>query len=333
MSEKVLDTINYQLNHKNYEKALDLCLNLIEIKKAGQNHEEKCFTTIQCCIKSLQDQHDYPSIFNWIRKCLQLIPVQYEKICKNVANVLNIPFDQIINSIEIILREKLSKAWRFHFKELSVQISIIALGIKRAFLWDLGPIPTLSDSILIEIVNQINIQCKSNLISMKLADDFLIVNFKCLPLNSNDHIFVDVSKNLSYPKILPQNTKIIIEMTQNLNQQFQSHLNSNHTEKLLEIDLTSMECVPALIGLVIGYPVIYFYDETSNHENCLQNIDLAVHQIKLREFIAMSFSIPMELYENEIEVKNLIQNWKIMFTVATEFKFEDFNKTLDVVIL
>uniref|UniRef100_A0A336MEN8 CSON000013 protein n=1 Tax=Culicoides sonorensis TaxID=179676 RepID=A0A336MEN8_CULSO len=306
MSEKVLDTINYHLNHKNYEKSLDLCLNLIGIEKAGQNHEEKCFTTIQCCIKSLQDQHDYSSIFNWIRKCLQLIPVQYEKICKNVSNVL---------------------------KELSVQISIIALGLKRAFLWDLGPIPTLSDSILLEIVNQINIQCKSNLILMKLADDFLIVNFKCLHLNSNDHILIDVSKNLTHPKILPQNTKKIIEMTQFLNQQFQSHLNSNHTEKLMEIDLTSMECVPTLIGLVIGYPVIYFYDESSNHENCLQNVDLAVHQIKLREFIVMSFSIPMELNENEVEVKNLIQNWKKMFTVATEIKFGGFNKTLDILAI
>lgn len=231
---------------------------------------------------------------------------------------------EIVDKIESILREKLDpKHWQRHYKHLSVQISVLLFNIKRSFLWDIGPVQRLTN--LIEIVKEINKEFDCELFVVIMNTDKFIVNQRLLPINPNLYVFIDVSKDLSTPRIMESD--VVTEFVKNLNEKL------NKRQESIEIDPEPGVCVPCMTGLLIGYPVIYFYDKNSNGENCLQNVELNVQQVRYRDFVLTSFSIPKELLEGSPFIQSTILEWKNQMKLMPELEFESFDKNLDVVIL
>lgn len=243
--------------------------------------------------------------------------------------------------IEEILREILPKQhWSKYFKELSIQIAVVAAGLKRAFLWDIGPVQLLTDEVLLEIVKAINVQfCyRNDLCLVTLGDEKFILNQKLTPLEVEEHVFIDVSKQWKFPQIAKIHEHFIRKM-EILVEELEDQFEFGYIEAIkgfLEdrIRLANMEeddCIPAAFGILIGYPVVYCFGPSSKEENCLQGEPLIVHQMKLFDVLVMSFSVP-ERYQSHPEVKKVIEKWKERACVP-EVTCESFERTLDVVVL
>lgn len=243
----------------------------------------------------------------------------------------------MIDGVEAILREKLPrKHWQKHFKQLSVQISVVALGAKRGFLWDVGPVQTLTNEITMEAIKEINKRLKGSLHLVTMNDEIFILNQKLVPINVTEHIFIDVSRGLKSPRLIESSealNTVPSDLVQKLNRQFESNNIYSDPGLSIEIKVRTEDCVPCISGLLIGYPVIYFYDETSKGENCLQDVCLNVQQIELKDLALISFSVPSELLEENYLIKNVIQHWKSVMLLVPELKLKCFNKNLNVVIL
>lgn len=201
-----------------------------------------------------------------------------------------------IRILKLIKIKKSFKKWSKFFKEIAYQIHFVNLGVKRGFLWDFGV--TIDFNLFnLFILELIEIGLTSNSLKVvTLLDEIFLINYK---MESPEFVFVDVTKN-SKPKIIEENN------SENIWYKNFIHENSGSISKLIPPENS---CIPSLIGILIGFPVIYWYNNKISDENCLGNVILNVYQARFEECTVMSFSIPESLITNNLQVKNLIDKW------------------------
>lgn len=200
-----------------------------------------------------------------------------------------------IRIFKLIKSKKSFKKWSKSFKEISYQIHFVNLGIKRGFLWDFG-VTIDSNLFNLFILELVELEIISNSLKVvTLLDEVFLINYK---MESPDFVFVDVTKNTE-PKIFEENSELI--WYKNC-----IHEDSGPISKLIPPENS---CIPTLIGILIGFPVIYWYDNKVSDENCLGNVVLNVYQARFEECLIMSFSIPEFLVFNSSTVKNFIEKW------------------------
>lgn len=195
---------------------------------------------------------------------------------------------------KLIKSKKCFKKWSKSFKEISYQIHFVNLGVKRGFLWDFG-VTIDSNLFNLFILELIEIGLISNSLKVvTLLDEVFLINYK---MESPQFVFVNVTKNTE-PKIIEENNSENIW--------YKNFIHENSISKLIP---PVNFCIPSLIGILIGFPVIYWYDNNISDENCLGNVALNVYQAHFEESLVMSFSIPEFLITNNLQVKNLIEKW------------------------
>lgn len=201
-----------------------------------------------------------------------------------------------IRILKLIKIKKSFKKWSKFFKEIAYQIHFVNLGVKTGFLWDFGV--TIDFNLFnLFILELIEIGLTSNSLKVvTLLDEIFLINYK---MESPEFVFVDVTKN-SKPKIIEENN------SENIWYMNFIHENSGSISKLIPPENS---CIPSLIGILIGFPVIYWYNNKISDENCLGNVILNVYQARFEECTVMSFSIPESLITNNLQVKNLIDKW------------------------
>lgn len=200
-----------------------------------------------------------------------------------------------IRIFKLIKSKKSFKKWSKSFKEISYQIHFVNLGIKRGFLWDFG-VTIDSNLFNLFILELVEFGIISNSLKVvTLLDEVFLINYK---MESPNFVFVNVTKNTK-PKIFEENSEII--WYKNF-----IHEDSRSISKLIPPENS---CIPTLIGILIGFPVIYWYDNKVSDENCLGNVVLNVYQARFEECLTMSFSIPEFLVFNSSTVKNFIEKW------------------------
>lgn len=182
------------------------------------------------------------------------------------------------------------KKWKKYFKSLSFNVLAVLMSIKRSYIWDIGP-KIERETEIIEFVNKVNEVLKENLQVLFLNMDISISNSKNTPLPP---IFIDISNEI--PKII--------------NEQHQKEIFKKQNGKLqnlenLKLNLVGV-CVPSMIGFLIGYPIIYWF----NYDKFfLDGIELKVYKIFLFNNLVMSFSFP-RIFENDNVVIKVISEWE-----------------------
>lgn len=200
-----------------------------------------------------------------------------------------------IRIFKLIKSKKSFKKWSKSFKEISYQIHFVNLGIKRGFLWDFG-VTIDSNLFNLFILELVEYEIISNSLKVvTLLDEVFLINYK---MESPDFVFVDVTKNTE-PKIFEENSEII----------WYKNFIHEDSGTISELVPPENSCIPTLIGILIGFPVIYWYDNKVSDENCLGNVVLNVYQARFEESLIMSFSIPEFLVFNSSTVKNFIEKW------------------------
>ena len=198
-------------------------------------------------------------------------------------------------------RLKISRKW----KELALNLSFICREIKPGLLWDFGNIDTLGLLELRIILPDIFV--------LKIAGDYFISSRKCFKKHyqnpeSNFPTVIDISNNLPEPGIAAAETE------QKVHKDFRHLLSQIYAseEDVIDINIGDGINVTTMFGLLLGYPVVYYYD-TNIEGNCLSNRDLTVYKIGSNNFWPISFSVPTNLL-SQTNIFDWLDNLRTSFS-------------------
>lgn len=210
--------------------------------------------------------------------------------------------NRAINVLKVVLP---NKSWRRYYYKLSVQLYFVNSDIKPGFIWDMGPAISINDLITLIIkLKKCNILNKY--ISPLCIDrDYCIINiFSLSKMTNNYFMFTDVTETLVMPKIIINRNSILKTFINMHLEQIADSLNIYHMNRLENI------CIPTVMGILAGYPIVYWYNNSISSNNCLSLQPLTVYRVMLKilneDYEIFSFSVPSAL-KNKLE--NHILSW------------------------
>lgn len=222
-----------------------------------------------------------------------------------------------------IVRSRFRKHWR----AIACQLHAVSdsQNIKRGFLFDCGAanIESLSDLVATLRTNNL-IGEEISIVIVK--DDIFILNIQKF-YHENKHDVIDISGSLEKPIIIEDLT-CITEMFRDIDKQLKSFAKNNS----LKLEIKTDWCVPTIFGYLINYPVLY-YLRPGEDDNCLSSIDLKVHQVISDNQTLISFSIPTEIYEENLNMQRNIETWLRSFQKSDEHFIKTFTANNPTVIL
>lgn len=208
---------------------------------------------------------------------------------------------------------------------LAVQLLAVLKGIKFGFLWDIGPRPPIEQ--VQAVVNCLNLCFPETKLGVLAFTDEICVSrlASYVAVTADDYALIDVSKSKKSPTVIDNNKIIISHVVEQLTNVIDA-AKGNEIIHLKSGDI----CVPTLMGLLIGYPTLYYTDAESNGENCLSGSHLKVYQITFLDSVVSSFSVPETLLSC---TRDVVNRWKLKMSTVQGVHLSEFDKTLDVVVL
>ncbi|XP_041813064.1 UPF0739 protein C1orf74 homolog [Chelmon rostratus] len=206
--------------------------------------------------------------------------------------------------------------------DLAAQVSAVDLGLKPALLYD-------SNSASAEQVQQYLSSLQSSqlvsksLLTLDLNGNALVINPVAVRSNveqlfhDRNVAVIDVCHSLEKPKItdplrgeLRSMTHDVLLLLRGLEQMKEAEKPHYVGEKAEDWNLCTV------FGLLLGYPVTYWFDQTESFENCLAMTPLmvttasATWQADSEGHICRlySFSVPADLLQ---EAQSTLENWRL----------------------
>lgn len=219
---------------------------------------------------------------------------------------------------------------------LAQQLHSIERGLKTGFIWDFACFSAAQANDLLTKLKEAKL-VNNSLLAFQIGEDFGF--FDCSRIDEikfDNFAFVDISNHLICPVVLEkssQNSKIIQQTLNSIRAQIQHSI----PNKILKLDFDStVHCIPTVFGLLIGYPVVYWYDVAQSDQNCLSGVPLTVFQVGWRPRFGASFTTPAVSFSVPCCVLEIVQPsldlWK-QKAADSEFHLTSFSKTLDTVVL
>lgn len=220
--------------------------------------------------------------------------------------------------MEDIIRFKEGKLYiknKKHVEHIKNQICVVDNEncLKSSFLYDVGKID-------VDNLKQIITKLKgaqlisNNLRIVKLLEDVFILNIvKTLKSDYKSMYLIDVSGFLKKPELIDEDDerkKKFITMIENVLNQLKKYEKSS--EEIIELVISKEWSVPSLFGFLINYPILY-YQSNDSDTNCLSCIDLKVFQVLLANDVILSFSIPLEIYNQYNDIQTHISTYIAQF--------------------
>ncbi|XP_071768796.2 UPF0739 protein C1orf74 homolog [Centroberyx gerrardi] len=206
--------------------------------------------------------------------------------------------------------------------DLAAQVLAVDLGLKPALLYDVN-------SASAEQVQQYLISLQSaqlvskSLLTLGISGNALIVNPAVVSANleqllhGSDVAVIDVCHSLEKPNITDPLSGDLRSMTQDLLFILRGFVQLSEVEKPLYVGEKSEEWnLCTLFGILLGYPVTYWFDQNKSFENCLAMTPLMVTKASAtwqadtegHRYCLYSFSIPAILHE---ETRSPLENWSL----------------------
>lgn len=206
----------------------------------------------------------------------------------------------------VMSQEVITAIARKHLKlrkslgELVLQISLVDRGIRMGFIC--GPQqPQFVD--LQQFVHHLHLEkvisdsCKI----VAFHSEICIVNVAKIldALNTNLPIFINVSGNLKHPVIMDNSSEKMQQFFHIFREKI-SQIAEDHMEFPSNVSLS------AVLGLLGGYPVVYWCDSDTN---CLSLVPLRQFRASLDGEDVLSFTVPEILTKNP-EIRENLGLWK-----------------------
>lgn len=226
--------------------------------------------------------------------------------------------------------------WKKYYPKIMFHILSVFYNLKPSFLWDFGPVIN-SHQLLVfvkDIKSSLNII--GNFLIISVGDNIFLSNpYYCLNELYYQKFFVEIG-NSAFKIITPSESENLSMMIQLL----KSKLRNLEECAILEFPVSEDICTPALFGLLLNYPVIYYYC----HDYKFFPTNLKVFSVSCQflfdkmsdEFQVFSFSVPQNLIDNGID--NHVFNWFQRIQPTDEKMFFNLNvkssfKSVDALIL
>ncbi|KAM4740557.1 UPF0739 protein C1orf74 homolog [Anableps anableps] len=223
--------------------------------------------------------------------------------------------------------------------DLAAQVLTVDLGLKPALLYD-------SNAACAEQLQQYLSSLRSlqliseSLLTLDLNGNSLIVNADTLRFNLEKMLhdagpaIINVSVSLEKPTIADAQRgqlKGVMADLLVLLEEFQRH---DEADKPLYVGEKSEDWnLCTMFGLLLGYPVTYWFDQARSFENCLSMTPLVVVAASAswqtdgitHRFCLYSFSVPAALQE---ETQSELENWR--FRLQERFEQQSIMKDLSI---
>lgn len=206
--------------------------------------------------------------------------------------------------------------------DLAAQVCAVSLGLKPSLLYDMNSANAEQLREYLSSLQSLQLVSKSLLV-MSLSGNCFVVNPGSLKTNiqrvlhDSSVIMVDVGHSLESPAITDLQKCKLMSVGQKLQILLEEFQQLKEAEKPLYVEEESEDWnLCSVFGLLLGYPVIYWFDQTMGFENCMSMTPLIVitasaafqtnatsHRCSL-----YSFSLPAALLE---ETQSTLQNWKL----------------------
>ena len=232
-------------------------------------------------------------------------------------------------------------------KNLALNVYLVLVGLKPAYLLDQNPFGSKDDietklTLLDRLVHDISIKftSKSLLCAISIREeDIIIINteFVLSNLDDNNTLLVDISSDLKEPRVLTDQAAMTF-----INQMVSStimQLKSKTQTCSFQLQTEATWNISTLFGILLNYPVVYYYSDFSDCTNCLGHVDLCSHKLLLQlddqtdPKLIYSFTYPVKLREmcadkTEMWTQKLMQQFP-----SFRFTLETTTVNLDVVLL
>lgn len=161
----------------------------------------------------------------------------------------------------------------------AVQLHYVSAGHKPAYLWDSGPLCGRPEPIgaLVAALRTAGL-IAADMRVVRLHDDVLVVNRRTLQrLDLEAVCFVDVSAAAGVPRPVGEGTRAeLVRECEAVRRQICGG------DALMECVVRTSACVPTVFGVLVGYPICYWYaaaSPASDENNCLAGERLSVFQL------------------------------------------------------
>lgn len=222
--------------------------------------------------------------------------------------------------------------------DLFTQILAVDLGLKPAFLYDINCSSSEQVHLFLSSLQSSHLVSKS-LFTLDLNDNTLIVNqenalFHLNEILSGDSLgIVDVSYLLKEPVLSDPSQEDFVNMVQKL-QLIIKRFDQNANSKPLYVgELCENWNLCMIFGLLLGYPVTYWFDQNISYETCLSMTTLMVTtaaatwemEASSHTSCLYSFSVPADLCS---KTQPFLKNWNNR--LKERFKKQQLFRNLDI---
>lgn len=185
--------------------------------------------------------------------------------------------------------------------QLTLQIHAIDKGWRSGYLWDVPEkLPEIKDlrEIIKVLLNNRVIRREIEVLSMEM--ETFLVNRESLIESLKDPdrvVFIDI-QSPQYVRI-DRKVDILRLLTQ---------LKTNVDR--LDFSSDPRVCLSSISGLLIGYPVIYYFDPESEFLSSGRELLMVFKVYSSGEYPLYSFSVPVIVLERKKDIRDHMENWR-----------------------
>lgn len=217
------------------------------------------------------------------------------------------------------IRKEIVTIFQNHFRSsssrtiqhLSLNVYLLLVGMKPAYLLDQNPFGVKVDietklSVFDRLLNDVCLKfaVKNQLGAISIRkEDIVIININSVLSNLEDEtnqLFVDISSQLKEPRMLTDPTAVtaINRMITSLLVQLQPK-----EKTCFQLQTKSNWNISTLFGILLSYPIVYYYSDVSECVNCLAHVDLHSQKLFVQlegltdQQLIYSFTYPVLLNE------------------------------------
>lgn len=197
------------------------------------------------------------------------------------------------------------RKWKKYYRNIVCFTLSVSFGLKPSFLWDFGP-HSVSPNQMLEFIEDLKVcHLISNEVIIIVINDTIFISNSFHILKQKFKI-IDITKN-EKEWVLLETNKFVSDMIPSI---ITSVKNSN-SRGITYIKAADDDCLPCLFGLLLGYPLIYYfsltYSPTSTSLIIYKLLCKFQFQNKSDEFLISSFSIPLCFAGEDIKI--LVNEW------------------------
>jgi len=206
--------------------------------------------------------------------------------------------------------------------DLAAQVSAVDLGLKPALLYDTN---SASAEQVQQYLNSLQLSelVSRSLLTLGLNGDALIVNPVSVRsvlerlFRDGGTVMIDVCHSLEKPAIIDPLRRGLKSIAQDLLLLLGGTQQLRDAEKPLYVPEKSGKWnLCTVFGLLLGYPVTYWFDQTKSFENCLSMTPLQLTTVTAtwqadaagHRCCLYSFSIPADLHK---EIHSHLEDWEL----------------------